>query len=161
MIFLSAYELASKGKIMTIANKDIVTEVCRISSLYQLLDQKEQLGEPCLIMIFVDSKTVLGSNDTEKAAVRDLLANAPFMSAVVSDDEICDELSSAADFVLKASNAQEYTEKLFKDKTKKQIAEITACFTAARKGSAEDVLNVESRAFYRLMADKNGGNSNE
>lgn len=146
---------------MTIANKDIITEVCRISSLYQLLDQREQLGEPCLIMIFVDSKTVLGSNGTEKAAVRDFLENAPFMSAVVSDDEISDELSSAADLVLKASNAQEYTEKLFKDKTKKQIAEITACFTAARKGSAEDILAVESKAFYRLMADKNGGNSNE
>ena len=146
---------------MTIANKDIITEVCQISSLYQLLDQREQLGEPCLIMIFVNSKTVLGSNDTEKAAVRSLLSNAPFMSAIVSDDEISDELSSAADLVLKASNAQEYTEKLFKDKTKKQVAEITACFTAARKGSAEDVLNVESRAFYRLMADKNGGNSNE
>ena len=53
-----------------------------------------------------------------------------------------------------------FSEKLFKDKSQKQISEITACFTAARNSSAEEVLNIESRAFYRLMAEKNGGNSN-
>ena len=153
--------LASKGKIMTIKNNGIVTEVCGISSLYQLTEIKEQLGEPCLLIIYTDISTVLGDDDAQKAAARDLLANAPFMSAVASDDEINSEISSAADLVLKASEAEEYTEKLFKDKTKKQVSEITACFTAARKASAEEVLTIESRAFYRLMADKNGGNSNE
>lgn len=155
------YELASKGKTMTITNHGIVTKVCRINSLYELLNNTEQFGEPCLLMIFTDCNTVLGADDAEKAAVKEFLENAPFMSAVVSDDDVNSELASAADLVLKASEADEYTEKLFKDKTKKQVAEITACFTAARKASAEEVLTVESRAFYRLMADKNGGACNE
>lgn len=155
------YALASKVKTMTITNHGIVTKVSHISSLYELLDKKEQFGEPCLMMLFTDCNTVLGADDTEKAAVKEFLVSAPFMSAVVSDDEISSELAFAADLTLKASDADEYTEKLFKDKTKKQVAEITACFTAARKASADEVLTIESRALYRLMADKNGGACNE
>ncbi len=145
---------------MTININNAVTEVLGISSLYQLINSAEQLGSPCLLLIFTQPDTALGSDEKEKEAVKSFLANAPFMSAVVSDDEISDELISASDIVLKASEVSEYTEKLFKDKSQKQISEITACFTAARNSSAEEVLNIESRAFYRLMAEKNGGNSN-
>ena len=146
---------------MTINKTDITTSICQISSLYQLLDSKEQLGEPCLLLIHTDSSTVLGADDSEKAAVREFLANAPFMSAIVSDSGADSELTDAADMFIRADEADEYVEKLFKDKTKKQIQEINACFTAARKAPAATVLDIESRAFYRLMADKNGGNSNE
>lgn len=146
---------------MTISKTEIITSVCQISSLYQLLGSKEQLGEPCLLLIHTDSSTVLGADDSEKAAVREFLSEAPFMSAVVSESGADSELSSAADMSIKAEEADEYVEKLYKDKTKKQIQEINACFTAARKSPAEEVLGIESRAFYRLMADKNGGSSNE
>ena len=146
---------------MTISKTEIITSVCQISSLYQLLGSKEQLGEPCLLLIHTNSSTVLGADDSEKAAVREFLSEAPFMSAVVSESGADSELSSAADMSIKAEEADEYVEKLYKDKTKKQIQEINACFTAARKSPAEEVLGIESRAFYRLMADKNGGSSNE
>ncbi|WP_455529305.1 hypothetical protein [Ruminococcus sp.] len=146
---------------MTINKSEIITSICQISSLYQLLDYKEQLGEPCLLLIHTDSSTVLGADDSEKTAVREFLAEAPFMSAIVSDSDADSELTDAADMFIRADEADEYVEKLFKDKTKKQIQEINACFTAARKAPAAKVLDIESRAFYRLMADKNGGNSNE
>ena len=146
---------------MTINKSEITTSICQISSLYQLLDSKEQLGEPCLLLIHTDSSTVLGADDGEKAAVREFLADAPFMSAIVSDCGADSELTDAADMFIRADEADEYVEKLFNDKTKKQIQEINACFTAARKAPAAKVLDIESRAFYRLMADKNGGNSNE
>jgi len=146
---------------MTINKTEIITSVCQISSLYQLLDAREQLGEPCLLLIHTDNGTVLGSDDSEKAAVRKFLAEAPFMSAVVSDGSADSETAGAADMFIKADEADEYVEKLYKDKTKKQITEINACFIAARKAPAEEVLSIESKAFYRLMADKNGGNSNE
>ena len=145
---------------MTISKIEIITSVCQISSLYQLLGSKEQLGEPCLLLIHTNSSTVLGADDSEKAAVREFLSEAPFMSAVVSDSADS-ELADAADMFIKAEEADEYVEKLFKDKTKKQIQEINACITAARKAPAAKVLDIESRAFYRLMADKNGGGSNE
>ena len=57
------------------------------------------------------------------------------------------------------AGAAELTDKLFAGKTPEQAAEITACFICARQGSAQDVLNRESFAFYRLMGAKNGGNS--
>ena len=146
---------------MTITNNEITAKVSQISSLYQLLENKEQLGEPCLLLICTDSSTVLGADDSEKSAVKEFLADAQFMSAIVSEGEPSEELRAAADMCIKAEEADELVEKLFKDKTKKQISEINACFTAARKAPAEKVLEMESRAFYRLMADKNGGGSNE
>ena len=145
---------------MTINKTEITTTICQLSSLYQLLENKEQLGEPCLLLIHIDSSTVLGKDDIEKTAVREFLSEAPFMSAVVSDNE-SSELADIADMFIKTEEADEYVEKLFKDKTKKQIQEINACFIAARKSPVAKVLEIESRAFYRLMADKNGGNSNE
>lgn len=145
---------------MTINKSEITTTICQLSSLYQLLENKEQLGEPCLLLIHTASSTVLGRDDSEKAAVREFLSEAPFMSAVVSDSADS-ELADATDMFIKAEEADEYVEKLFKDKTKKQIQEINACFIAARKAPASKVLDIESRAFYRLMADKNGGNSND
>ena len=106
---------------MTISKTEIITSVCQISSLYQLLESKEQLGEPCLLMIHTDSSTVLGADDSEKAAVRKFLSEAPFMSAVVSESGADSELASAADMFIKAEEADEYIEKLYKDKTKKHI----------------------------------------
>lgn len=146
---------------MTITNNEITAKVSQISSLYQLLENKEQLGEPCLLLICTDSSTVLGADDKEKTAVKDFLADAQFISAIVSEGEPSEELRAAADLCIKSEEADEYIKKLFKDKTKKQIQEINACFTAARKAPAEKVLEIESRAFYRLMADKNGGAANE
>jgi hypothetical protein len=145
---------------MTINKTEITTTIGQLSSLYQLLENKEQLGEPYLLLIHTDGSTVLGRDDSEKAAVREFLSEAPFMSAVVSDNADS-EITDAADMFIKAEEADEYVEKLFKDKTKKQIQEINACFIAARKAPAAEVLDIESRAFYRLMAEKNGGNSNE
>ncbi|WP_294413661.1 hypothetical protein [uncultured Ruminococcus sp.] len=146
---------------MTINKNEITAKVSQISSLYQLLDSKEQLGEPCLLLIYTDSSTVLGADDSEKSAVKAFLSDAQFMSAIVSEGEPSEELRAAADMCIKAEEADEFVEKIFKDKTKKQIQEINACFTAARKAPAEKVLELESRAFYRLMADKNGGGANE
>jgi len=146
---------------MTITANDIVTKVCQLSSLYQLSQEREQLGEPCLLLIYADGNTSAGNDESEKAEAARFLHEADFMSAVVSDGSVSDELASAADMVLKADEADEYVAKLYKDKTKKQIREINACFIKARTAPAEDVLATESRAFYRLMADKNGGNSNE
>lgn len=146
---------------MTINKNEITAKVSQISSLYQLLDSKEQLGEPCLLLIYTDSSTVLGADDSEKSAVKAFLSDAQFMSAIVSEGEPSEELKAAADMCIKAEEADEFVEKIFKDKTKKQIQEINACFIAARKAPAEKVLELESRAFYRLMADKNGGGANE
>lgn len=146
---------------MTINKNEITAKVSQISSLYQLLDSKEQLGEPCLLLIYTDSSTVLGADDSEKSAVKAFLSDAQFMSAIVSEGEPSEELRAAADMCIKADEADEFVEKIFKDKTKKQIQEINACFIAARKAPAEKVLELESRAFYRLMADKNGGGANE
>ena len=146
---------------MTINKNEITAKVSQISSLYQLLDSKEQLGEPCLLLIYTDSSTVLGADDSEKSAVKAFLSDAQFMSAIVSEGEPSEELRAAADMCIKAEEADEFVEKIFKDKTKKQIKEINACFIAARKAPAEKVLELESRAFYRLMAEKNGGGANE
>ena len=146
---------------MTINKNEITAKVSQISSLYQLLDSKEQLGEPCLLLIYTDSSTVLGADDSEKSAVKAFLSDAQFMSAIVSEGEPSEELRAAADMCIKAEEADEFVEKIFKDKTKNQIQEINACFIAARKAPAEKVLELESRAFYRLMADKNGGGANE
>lgn len=146
---------------MTINKNEITAKVSQISSLYQLLDSKEQLGEPCLLLIYTGSSTVLGADDSEKSAVKAFLSDAQFMSAIVSEGEPSEELRAAADMCIKAEEADEFVEKIFKDKTKKQIQEINACFIAARKAPAEKVLELESRAFYRLMADKNGGGANE
>ena len=146
---------------MTINKNEITAKVSQISSLYQLLDSKEQLGEPCLLLIYTDSSTLLGADDSEKSAVKAFLSDAQFMSAIVSEGEPSEELRAAADMCIKAEEADEFVEKIFKDKTKKQIQEINACFIAARKAPAEKVLELESRAFYRLMADKNGGGANE
>lgn len=146
---------------MTINKNEITAKVSQISSLYQLLDSKEQLGEPCLLLIYTDSSTVLGADDSEKSAVKAFLSDAQFMSAIVSEGEPSEELRAAADMCIKAEEADEFVEKIFKDKTKKQIQEINACFIAARKAPAEKVLELESRAFYRLMADKNEGGANE
>ena len=146
---------------MTINKNEITAKVSQISSLYQLLDSKEQLGEPCLLLIYTDSSTVLGADDSEKSAVKAFLSDAQFMSAIVSEGEPSEELRAAADMCIKAEEADEFVEKIFKDKTKKQIQEINACFIAARKAPAEKVLELESRAFYRLMADKNGSGANE
>lgn len=148
-------------KKMTINASDIVTEICDISSLYELLGKEEQLGEPCLLLIYTDSSTVLGRDDSEKEAVRSFLAQAQFMTAIAYREGTPGELTAAADMSVKADEAEGFIEKLFKDKTAKQVKEINSCFIAARTSDAKAVLDAESRAFYRLMADKNGGGANE
>lgn len=148
-------------KKMTINASDIVTEICDISSLYELLGKEEQLGEPCLLFINTDSSTVLGRDASEKEAVRSFLAQAHFMTAVAYREGTPEEVTAAADMAVKADEAASFIEKLFKDKTAKQVREINSCFIAARTSGAKDVLDAESRAFYRLMADKNGGGANE
>ena len=70
---------------MTINKNEITAKVSQISSLYQLLDSKEQLGEPCLLLIYTDSSTVLGADGSEKSAVKAFLSDAQFMSAIVSE----------------------------------------------------------------------------
>ncbi|WP_019678943.1 hypothetical protein [Ruminococcus flavefaciens] len=141
---------------MTITKNDITAEVSHIGSLYEILGQREQIDDTCLLLIRADESTVLGADETEKSEVREYLARASFMSAVVSEDNDRSELSEAADMVITPQEAEDFAEKLFKDKTKKQIQEINSCFTAART-PAEEVLGTESRAFYRLMSEKNGG----
>ena len=91
-----------------------------------------ELGTPCLLI-------VMGSNisaDTDNADLDGFFRNAPFLTAL-ADDAPSEELSKRFDMV------------------------IPTCFIKARTGTAEEVLDCESRAFYRLMAVKNGGSSNE
>ena len=90
-------------------------------------------------------------------------ADTPFITAYAAAEDECvsDSIRKAFDLVISAEGTDEYVEKLFKDKTKMKINEINKCFITARNGSQEDVLTCESKAFYRLMAVKNGGGSDE
>ena len=77
---------------MTITANDIVTKVCQLSSLYQLSQEREQLGEPCLLLIYADGNTSAGNDESEKAEAARFLREADFMSAVVSDGNVSDEM---------------------------------------------------------------------
>ena len=154
-------ELAQKEQTMTISKNGYAVKVSGISSLYELIAAKEQLDGACLVIVYPQSGTAVGNSEEEISAVREFLKNAGFITAAAYDDNTDIKLTHMFDLRLKSEEADGYTEKLYKDKTEKQIKEINACFTASRTAPAEKVLEMESRAFYRLMADKNGGNSNE
>ena len=146
---------------MTVNKNGYAVKVTDISSLYELVGSAEQLSNACLVIVYPQISTVVGNSEEEISAVRELLRNAGFITAAAFDDDTDEQLAPEFDLRLKSSEVDEYVEKLFKDKTEKQIKEINACFTASRTAPAEKVLEIESKAFYRLMADKNGGNSNE
>ena len=146
---------------MTVNKNGYAVKVTDISSLYELVGSAEQLSNACLVIVYPQISTVVGNSEEEISAVRELLRNAGFITAAAFDDDTDEQLAHEFDLRLKSSEVDEYVEKLFKDKTEKQIKEINACFTASRTAPAEKVLEIESKAFYRLMADKNGGNSNE
>lgn len=146
---------------MTINKNGYTAAVSQLSSLFQLTEAVEELKDSCLVIVYPQADTVVGSSSGEISAVKELFAKASFITAIACGDDTNEELADVFDLRLKSEEIDEYVEKLFKDKTKKQITEINACFTASRTSPAEKVLEIESRAFYRLMADKNGGNSNE
>ena len=133
---------------MIIKTDEFVTEVSGIASLSELKDA--ELGTPC--MLIVQGSDSLSADSSDKA-LDDFFLNAPYITALAADSPSGDA-ASRFDMVIPAGDTSEYTAQLFKDKT-------NACFIAARKGSQADILDCESRAFYRLMAAKNGGSDNE
>ncbi len=146
---------------MTINNHGYAVKVSDTASLYELTSASAKLDSACLVIVYPDSNTVIGNSSEEISSVKEFLTNANFVSAAACSSDTDEKLTALFDLKIDSDEVDEYVEKLFKDKTKKQITEINACFTASRTASAEKVLEIESRAFYRLMADKNGGNSNE
>ena len=136
---------------MRIEKKEFVTEVRDAVSVSELCKSIKEFGEPCMLIVYMNSSMVQDAG---------FPSDLPFITAAaVSGDEEC-SASKVFDLVIPAEDTEVFTEKLFKDKTKEQIMEINKCFIAARKGSQEEILECESRAFYRLMAAKNGGGSN-
>ena len=139
---------------MNINIKEYTTEISGIASLSELMDA--ELGSPCLLI-------VSGGNisaEADNTALDDFFRNAPFLTAL-ADDQPSEELAKRFDMVIPTEGIDEWTARLFKDNTKWAADQITACFIKARTGTAAEVLDCESRAFYRLMAVKNGGSSNE
>ena len=132
--------------------KELVTEVRGAASVSEICGAADSLGEPCMLIVY-------GGIEADVLFPADV----PFITAYAAaeGESVSDSVKAAFDLVIDAGTVEEYTEKLFKDKTKWQINEINKCFIAARKGSQEEVLACESRAFYRLMAAKNGGGINE
>ena len=139
---------------MIIKTDGFVTEVSGIASLDELTEA--ELGDPCLLIVHADSSISAGSS----AKTPEFFANAPFVTAL-ADNEPGSSISGLFDMVIPAGDTGEFTAKLFKDKTKFQAEQINSCFIAARRGSQEDILDCESKAFYRLLADKTGGGSDE
>ena len=133
--------------------KEYTTEISGLDSLSGLINT--EIGSPCLLIV-KDSKISGDISDD----IRKFFTNAPFLT-VLADDEPSEELAKLFDMVIPAEGIDEWTAILFKDKTKWAADQITACFVKARTGTAAEVLDCESRAFYRLMAVKNGGSSNE
>ena len=140
---------------MIIKTDEFVTEVSGIASLSEL--KGAELGKPCMLIVQGDGSL---SADKSDKALDDFFMNAPYITALAADSP-SEDAASRFDMVIPAGDTREYTAKLFKDKTKWQADQINTCFIAARKGSQADILDCESRAFYRLMAEKNGGSDNE
>lgn len=138
---------------MNLKQTEFVTEITGLSSAEELASA--QLGQPCLLIVHGDTL----SATTDLAALRDFLADAPFMTALAAEKP-SDELAVLFDLLIDPAFIDDYTANLFKDMTPKQAMEITKCFVIARKGTAQDVLDAESRAFYRLIAEKTGGTAN-
>lgn len=146
---------------MKFKNGEFLNEIYEISSLYQILCEKNRLGEPSLLLVYPDSQTIVAETDEEKSAVIKFFRELSCVTAVVCDEQLSDEITSLFDFVMETGEVERFTDKLFNEKTKKQIDEINACFKICGDNSAEKILELESKAFYRLMAEKNGGRANE
>ena len=138
---------------MKITKTDTVTEISEISGLSCL--EGADIGSPALLIVHIS-----GNVGTDES-IRNFFLNAPFITAAAGSPSD-GSLSGLFDLVITEEEAAELPEKLYKDKSLRQINEINDIFIAARKGaSQEELLTMESKAFYRLMAEKNGGGSNE
>ena len=137
---------------MRIEKKEFVTEVRDAISVSELCKSIKEFGEPCMLIVYMNSSMVQDAG---------FPSDLPFITAAAVKGDEERSASKVFDLVIPAEDTEAFTEKLFKDKTKEQIMEINKCFIAARKGSQEEILECESRAFYRLMAAKNGGSSND
>ena len=140
---------------MKIDSGEFVTFVTGAESVSELLGSMESLGSPCVLIVKTDA-----SFSADAAFPADI----PFITAIAADEgQLPEKAGDVFDILLTSEEAEGYAEKLFKDKTKFQADQITACFIAARQG--KDVLGCASRAFYRLMEVKNnsaeGGSTNE
>ncbi len=129
---------------MKIIINELYTEVCDIDVLSELICAEP--GEPCLLIVHDNGNMQIG----DEAKVCDFFADLPYITALASDDPDAD-IAKYFDIVIPAENADKYAEILFKDKTEFQIREITSCFVTARNGSRKDILDAESRSFYRLI----------
>lgn len=139
---------------MKINKKEFVTSVLGAASISEVCSDIKAYGEPCMLIVF---------GGADFAADGGFPDDLPFITAFAADEpeSVSSEVRERFDLVISSENTDEYTEKLFKDKSEAQIKEINKCFITARNGSQKDILECESRAFYRLMAMKNGGGCNE
>ena len=139
---------------MKIDIKDFYTQISTLASLDEL--PSADIGKPCLLIVRDNG----GIKTGDEGAVRDFFRKAPFVTALASNEPDAG-VSGFFDMVIPAEGVEDYAAEIFKDKSPMQIREITGCFTAARNGSSQDVLDAESRAFYRLIASITGGIANE
>ncbi|SEL29116.1 hypothetical protein [Ruminococcus albus] len=130
---------------MKIIKNELYTDVSNIDKLSELICA--DMGEPCLLIVHDNGSMQAG----DEAKVGSIFSDLPYITAFASDEPYTD-IAKFFDIVIPAEKADEYAENLFKDKTEFQIREITSCFVTARNGSTDDILNAESRAFYRLIA---------
>ena len=139
---------------MRIEKEEFVTKISNADSIKEINAAREELGSPCMLIVYG-----IADLNTEEG----FPADTPFITAFAADDteNVSSSVRNCFDLVISTENADEYVRNLFKDKSRSQINEINACFIAARNGSQEVVLSCESKAFYRLMAEKNGGAGNE
>jgi|GEM_PF-266501 len=130
-----------------------LTEVRNISRLAELAMQKDGLGTPCAVLVFMNETFT----DDRVPEVREFFRNAPFLTVLIPDapDDVHVSLAKLFDFMMTAEEADTYFNQAFAGKTAVQCREITDCFLKSRNGSPEDVLAQESKAFYRLMHLKN------
>lgn len=138
---------------MMIEQTEFITEVRGLSELSELVTA--QLGDPCLVIVYGDASMEIKLNDALSA----FFENAPFLTALASD-HLTDAARALFDIVIPSEGAADYAAALFKDQSRKQAKEITSCFLTARKGTQAEILEAESRAFYRLISEKKGGNAN-
>ena len=138
---------------MMIEQTEFTTEVRGLTNLSELVTA--QLGDPCLVIVYGDASMEIELNDALSA----FFENAPFLTALASD-HLTDAARALFDIVIPSEGAADYAAALFKDQSRKQAKEITSCFLTARKGTQAEILEAESRAFYRLISEKKGGNAN-
>lgn len=138
---------------MKIEQTQFVTEITGLTAPAELAGA--QVGQPCLLIIHGDALQA----DADLNELHGFLEDAPYLTALAAQQPSA-ALAALFDLVIDPADTAGYAEKLFKDMSVFQAREITHCFVTARRGSAADVLEAESRAFYRLIAAKTGGNTN-